>query len=107
MSPLSILKKNESGFILVTTILIISISIILTLSIVAVNSSHTMIVEKEVRKIKMDMLANGMAAYSLSEQFSATPTDSQNFQIPLDGQTFSANYTYNSATGLVSITVTP
>lgn len=78
-------KMDKSGFVFVTVIMIIAVMAIITLSVISLNSSQTINVEKEVKRIQAEALGIGVAQALLMDPDIGT---SVTFDQTMDGTDF-------------------
>ena len=57
------IRNNNSGIVFVTVLAIVISMMILTMSVISLNSSQTILVEDEVKRLQAEMLALGYFSY--------------------------------------------
>jgi len=90
---------QEDGIVFVTILMIIMIMMTITMGIISLNVSQVQFSEGEVRRLKSEMLAQGLMAYAFANQISATaaPTIAQNRQLDSFVYTTSTTITDNNS----------
>ena len=82
------LKNNENGMVFVTVLMIVAIIMTITIGIISLNVSQVTFTEKEIERVKTELLAQGMLAYVFSNRMTGTTANSFGFNQILDSQTY-------------------
>ena len=80
--------KNNDGVVFVTVLAIIITMMILTVSILSLNTTQTIVSENEVKRLKAEILSTGALAFTFANQLSDTPSDRITLNESLDGITY-------------------
>ena len=86
---LSKLRKDRSGIVFVTVLVIIMVMMIMTVSIISLNVTQVKVTEDDVRRIQAEMLAQGAVNYYYADQQMKTPTGVIVSQVNMQKNTFS------------------
>ena len=68
--------KNKDGVVFVTVLAIIITMMVLAVSIIGMNVSQTTISEREVKRLKAEILTAGALSYAYANQLSSSPASS-------------------------------
>ena len=89
--------NNNDGVVFVTVLAVIITMMVLAVSIIGLNVSQTLVTEREVKRIKAELLAMGALSYTFANQMSDSPGNAITFNQILDGIDYDVSATLTPA----------
>ena len=88
---LKTLQNNENGIVFVAVLMIIIVMMTITVGIIGLNVSQVTFAEQEIRRIKAELLAMGVLAYTFANQTTPSAGSTITFSQTLDGAAYQIN----------------